>query len=359
MDRAIALARRGMGLVEPNPLVGCVIVRDGACVGEGFHRRFGADHAEVDALQSLQEPELAKAATAYVTLEPCCHTGKTPPCTAALIAAGVQRVVVAMKDPFPKVDGGGIEQLRAAGIEVELGVAQAAAEDLNAPYLKRLRHSRPWVIAKWAMSLDGRIATFTGDSQWITGEVSRGEVHRLRGRIDAIIIGGGTAAADNPTLTARPHGLRTALRVVVAGKRLLTPDSNLIRSLESGPVMLVTGPHVQSSDFASIQAPGLEIFRCRSSDRADQIGELLDEFGRRQLTNVLVEGGATLLSSFTQIDEVDEIHAFVAPKLIGGAKSPGPVGGAGVARLVDSPAYRVVETARLDDDLRVIVRRVR
>ncbi|MGV3484363.1 MAG: bifunctional diaminohydroxyphosphoribosylaminopyrimidine deaminase/5-amino-6-(5-phosphoribosylamino)uracil reductase RibD, partial [Planctomycetaceae bacterium] len=348
MNQALGLAQRGLGQVEPNPLVGCVIVRDGVCIGEGFHRRFGGDHAEVDALKRVSDPRLANGATAYVTLEPCCHHGKTPPCTDALLSAGVGRVVVAMRDPFPQVDGGGLERLRRSGVDVEVGIEQAAAEELNAPYLKRLQRHRPWVIGKWAMTLDGKIATVTGDSQWISGELSRGEVHRLRGRMDAVIVGGGTAAADNPTLTARPSGPRTALRVVFVGQRVPALDSNLLRSLAAGPVMFVAGPDGDLERLAGVEQRGVEVLRCPSHDSREQVGELLEELGRRQMTNVLVEGGGRLIASFAAIDELDEIHTFVAAKIIGGADAPGPVGGAGVAKLADSPAYRTLEVARFD-----------
>ncbi len=359
MARAMKLARRGEGLVEPNPMVGCVMVRDGNCIGEGFHRRFGGAHAEVEALQSVSTATLAAGATAYVTLEPCCHTGKTPPCVDALIAAGLKRVVIAMRDPFSQVSGGGIERLRGAGIETVVGVLREAAESLNAPYLKRLSRNRPWVIAKWAMSLDGCIATVTGDSQWISGEVSRGEVHRLRGRVDAIVVGGGTAASDDPTLTARPPGPRTALRVVVAGRRLPALESNLMRTLATAPVLIAALQGADEAQLVMLERHGAEVFRATSGDRAAAVGDLLDELGRRELTNVLVEGGAALLASFAAIDELDEIHAYVAAKLLGGEQAPGPVGGMGFAKLLDTPAYRLVETARFDNDVRIIVRRNR
>src|SRR5215210_4216404 len=223
MTRALELAGRGRGWVEPNPLVGAVVVRDAAVVGEGWHEKFGQAHAEVNALR--QAGELARGATLYVTLEPCCHFGKTPPCTEAVIGAGVRRVVSAMLDPFPQVAGQGASRLREAGIVVEVGVGDAAARQLNAPYLKRLRTGRPWVHAKWAMTLDGKIATRTGQSKWITGEAARARVHELRGRMDAIIVGKGTLLADDPLLTARPPGPRAATRVVLAGTAKGLPGS--------------------------------------------------------------------------------------------------------------------------------------
>ncbi len=205
-------------------MVGCVIVRDGTVVGQGYHRQFGGPHAEIEALNSLAAASDAKGATAYVTLEPCCHHGKTPPCSEALISAGLTHVVVAMADPFAKVDGGGLRQLRDAGIETTVGVLSEKAEFLNAPYLKKVLTGKPWVIAKWAMTMDGRIATVSGQSQWITGQASRAEVHRLRGRTDAIAVGMGTVEADDPMLTARPPGPRIATRIVFCRHRLPSID---------------------------------------------------------------------------------------------------------------------------------------
>src|SRR5947209_8912721 len=204
MRRALNLAERGRGAVEPNPLVGAVIVRDETAVGEGWHRQYGAAHAEVNAL--AEAGAAAHGATLYVTLEPCCHHGKTPPCTDAVLRAGIGRVVAAMPDPFPQVAGKGAARLQAAGVAVEFGVCESEARRLNAPYLKLLATGRPYVHAKWAMTLDGKIATRTGDSKWISGDASRHLVHQLRGRMDAVVVGVGTALADDPLLTVRPPG---------------------------------------------------------------------------------------------------------------------------------------------------------
>src|SRR5713226_4734415 len=204
MSRAFDLAERGRGYVEPNPLVGAVVVRAEQVVGEGWHQRYGEAHAEINALAAAGEA--ARGATLYVTLEPCCHHGKTPPCTDAVLRAGIRRVVAAMTDPFPQVAGQGAALLRAAGVAVDIGTAEAEARRLNAPYLKLLATGRPYVHAKWAMTLDGKIATRTGDSKWISSEASRKPVHKLRGRMDAVIVGIGTALAEDPRLTARPPG---------------------------------------------------------------------------------------------------------------------------------------------------------
>jgi len=357
MMRALRLAALGRGCVEPNPMVGCVLVKDGQLIGEGYHRRCGGPHAEVEALRSLGDPLLADGATAYVTLEPCCHTGKTPPCTDALISAKVGRVVVALRDPFPQVNGGGLAQLSAAGISVDVGVCEPQAVQLIAPYLKRLRTGRPWVIAKWAMTLDGRIATVSGDSQWISGEVSRAEVHRLRGVVDAIVVGGGTAVADDPTLTARPPGPRIATRIVVASNRMLSPECQLIRTMDQAPLIIAIAHQVYEASVEPLAAAGAEIIRCSSSNHIEMVGELLNELGRREMTNVLVEGGGGLLGSFLAAGEIDEIHTYIATKVVGGNESPGPIGGGGIARLADSPHFQLDDVQRLDDDLRLIVRR--
>ncbi len=238
MARAIELALRGEGAVEPNPMVGCVIMRDGETIGEGFHARFGSPHAEVEALAVAASR--AHGADVYVTLEPCCHHGKTPPCTQALISAGVRRVIVAQRDPFAKVAGQGIAELERAGIEVQVGLLESEARALNAPYLKLLAQGRPWIIAKWAMTLDGKLATRSGDSRWISSPASRGIVHALRGRVDAIMVGRGTAAADDPLLTARPAGLRTATRIVLDSLATLPSDSQLARTAHDGPVIMAT-----------------------------------------------------------------------------------------------------------------------
>jgi diaminohydroxyphosphoribosylaminopyrimidine deaminase/5-amino-6-(5-phosphoribosylamino)uracil reductase len=341
MRRALELAARGEGFVEPNPMVGCVVVRDGVIVGEGFHERFGEAHAEVNALNAAGDR--AKGATLVVTLEPCCHTGKTPPCVDAVLAAGVKRVVIAMRDPFPKVDGGGIRALEAAGVDCVVGVLEDEARRLVAPYLKLVETGLPWVIAKWAMTLDGKIATSTGDSQWISNEASRARVHQLRGRVDAIIVGAGTLVADDPLLTARPAGARTPLRIVIAGDRPLPLDSKLWSTPNDGPVLVAVGEGYLADAAEQLHDRGVEVLTATPP-------QLLDELGRRRLTNVLVEGGAKLLGQFFDEQLVDEVWAFIAPKLIGGT-GPGPVAGEGVALMRDALTSDEVTYETIDGDL--------
>lgn len=357
MRRALQLAREGEGHVEPNPMVGCVLTRDDELVGEGWHRKFGGPHAEIEALRDAKQAGRdPRGSTAYVTLEPCCHHGKTPPCSQALIDAGVARVVIAMRDPFPKVNGGGVAQLTAAGIEVEVGLCEQEAEQLNAPYLCRLQLQRPWVIAKWAMSLDGKIATRTGDSQWISGEASRREVHALRGRVDSILVGVGTALADNPLLTARPAGPRTACRVVCDGQLRLPLDYQLVQTAPEPPTLIACSEDADRGRGTALQQLGVEVWR-GPNDREQRLRELLAELGRREFTNVMVEGGGQLLGALAAASLIDEAHVYVAPLLIGGADAPTPLGDPGAERLVDAARLEVVSREPFGDDIRIIARR--
>lgn len=352
MGRALELAARGQGFVEPNPMVGCVIAgADQGVIAEGWHRRFGGDHAEVEALRLAGAR--ARGATVYVTLEPCCHTGKTPPCTRALIAASVRRVVAAMEDPFPEVGGRGLDELRSAGIDVDVGLLEDAARSLNAPYLKLVETGRPWMIAKWAMSLDGKIATHTGDSRWITGEPARKIVHQLRGRVDGILIGWGTALADDPLLTARPPGPRRATRIVADTRASLPSESQLVRTAGDVPVLIAAGAESNVSDRQRLADAGCEVFICEGATPAERLGSLLDELGRRRMTNILAEGGSKLLGSLWDAGAIDEIHAFIATRLIGGSKAPAPLGGEGVARIADVLSLVEPKIQHAGDDLYV------
>lgn len=372
MQRALELAEHGRGCVEPNPLVGCVLVRDGEIIGEGWHRRFGGDHAEVEALHAAELAATTAAtamastgaarrhpvagATAYVTLEPCCHFGKTPPCTEALIHAGVARVVIAAGDPFPAVAGGGIRRLQSAGVTVELGLLADEARALNAPYEKLVRRGRPWIIAKWAMTLDGKIATHSGDSRWISNEASRAVVHALRGRVDAVMIGSRTAACDDPLLTARPPGPRTATRIVVDGQATLRLDSRLVQTALDVPVLIAAAESAPQEKTVRLAAAGCEVLVCPGADHADRLRFLLDELGRRRMTNVLVEGGGRLLGGLFDLGEIDEVHAFIAPKLIGGEHAPSPLAGLGLARMADARVLTNVRCEILDGDMTIFGR---
>ena len=344
MRRALELAVRGQGFVEPNPMVGCVIAQGAEIIGEGFHRRFGQAHAEVEALRIAGDR--AAGATLYVTLEPCCHHGKTPPCTRAVLASGVRRVVVAARDPFPQVQGGGIAELQAAGVDVEVGLLEAEARRLNAPYLKLVETGRPWIIAKWAMTLDGKIATRTGESRWISNPQSREIVHELRGRVDAVVVGRGTAERDDPLLTARPPGPRTAVRVVLDTQASLGSDSQLVRTASEAPVLVAVGEESSPADRSRLRDAGCEVFVCDGETHAARLDALLAELGRRRLTNVLVEGGGRLLGSLLDARadrRGSRLHRAEALRRRGGRHAAGrprdrrDVGG-GAARIAASAA---------------------
>jgi diaminohydroxyphosphoribosylaminopyrimidine deaminase/5-amino-6-(5-phosphoribosylamino)uracil reductase len=360
MRRALELARRGLGAVEPNPPVGAVVVAAadaGRIVGEGWHARYGGPHAEVAALAAAGGA--AHGGTLYVSLEPCCHHGKTPPCTDAIVAAGVARVVVGTGDPFPAVAGAGIAALRRAGIAVEVGVCEAEARRLIAPFRRLVEDHRPWVIAKWAMSLDGCVATATRESRWISSEPARALVHDLRGRVDAVLVGIGTALADDPLLTARPAGPRQAIRIVLDRTARLPLDSRLVRSAREVPVLVATGPDAAAGRIAALEAAGCEVWRGRSAAANERLLELLHDLGRRSLTTLLAEGGPTVLGSLADARLIDEVWAFVAPAIIGGAAAAAAVGGAGVATPASAPGIDVEAVERPGGDvlIRGVVRR--
>lgn len=323
LQRALALARRGEGRVEPNPMVGCVIVRNGHIVGEGFHRRFGGAHAEVDALRRCGEA--ARGATAYVTLEPCSHFGKTPPCADALIRAGVRKVVVAVRDPNPLVAGRGIRKLRRAGIEVVTGVLSDAAAEVLAPFFTRVVHDRPYVIAKWAQSLDGRLVTPAGESKWISGEPSQREVHKLRARVDAVLVGAGTVLTDDPQLTARGVRVRRmAVRVVLDGRLRIPEDSQLIRSAKRFPTLVFSAKRPSASRKAErLRRAGVEVVPVRATRDGLDLRRVLENLAERGVTNLLVEGGPTVLAAFFEGGWVDEAWVFTAPRFIRGSAASG------------------------------------
>ena len=374
MARAIVLAKRGEGFVEPNPMVGCVIVAthetDGTfeVVGEGWHHAFGQPHAEVEAIRAAKLAEKSTiGATAYVTLEPCCHFGKTSPCTAALLEAGIKRVIVAMRDPFGKVDGGGINLLQEHGVDVTVGCLEAEARELNAPYLTRIEKRRPWVIAKWAMTLDGKIASRSGDSYWISSQASREIVHRLRARSDAIMVGSRTAVVDNPQLTVRlpvdeaenkatmlrPH--RRPMRIVFDSKASLPVTSRLAQTAKETPVLVAVDEAVLNRDALArknaeqLAGCGCEIMPLHGGDHAERMRMLLHRLAERDVTNLLVEGGGTLLGLLFDEKLIDEVHVFVAPKLVGGNEAASPIGGTGFAKMAEAitlknPAIETIGT---------------
>lgn len=349
MRKAIDLALRGQGHVEPNPMVGCVLVRDNQLVAEGWHQQYGGDHAEVDAIAKAAGS--ARGATAYVTLEPCCHQGKTPPCIDALIQAGVARVVVAQVDPFEHVSGKGIAALQRAGILTEVGILEAEAKILNAPYLYRIRHGLPWVIAKWAMTLDGRIATRTGNSQWISNETSRQKVHQIRRRMDGIMVGIGTALADDPLLTPRPAAGRRPTRIVADTNARLPLDSKLAQSTDDYPCLVAVGPGADEARCRELTSLGCEIWQGQQERSDDRLKNLLSDLSERGMTNLLVEGGGQLLGSLFDQGLVCETHIFIAPLIAGGRGAISPIGGIGIEQMADAPRFSATNVEELEGDL--------
>lgn len=351
MRAALALARRGLGEVWPNPAVGCVIVADGRVVGRGCTAAGGRPHAETEAL--AMAGGAARGATAYVTLEPCAHHGKTPPCAEALIAAGVVRVVSALRDPDPRVSGRGIERLRHAGVSVVEGVSEAEARDLNAGFLSRIERGRPLVTLKLASTLDGRIATHTGESRWITGPAARAHAHLLRAENDAVMIGSGTALADDPDLTCRLPGLgsRSPVRIVFDGRLRMPLTHRLAATADDVPTWVVTLAGGDRNRVRAFAAAGIELFECPPGpDGAVDPVAALAALGAAGLTRILVEGGAHLAAALLRADLVDRLVWFRAARMIGGDGLAALVG-FGVDRLSQTPRFGRVDVSTVGDDV--------
>jgi diaminohydroxyphosphoribosylaminopyrimidine deaminase/5-amino-6-(5-phosphoribosylamino)uracil reductase len=358
MAEALRLAEKGRGTTSPNPMVGCVIVRDGQIIGRGWHERAGEPHAERFALR--EAGERAAGATAYVTLEPCNHFGRTHPCSEALIAAGIREVHVAMVDPNPIVAGRGIERLRAAGIRVYVGQGKAAASRLNELFIHYITTRRPFVIAKWAMTIDGRIATHTSHSRWITGSTARAYSHRTRHEVDAILVGRGTALADNPRLTSRldersHQEARHPLRIILDSRGSLPTTLRVFEASLPGQTLVATTQQARSLWLEQLRKLRIELL-ILPPDANGQVPllPLLEELGRRKLSSLLVEGGAEVHASFFAQGLVNKVHAYVAPKLVGGRKAPGPLGGTGVATMSEAVQLTWQEVKRLGNDLLMI-----
>lgn len=346
MQRALVLARRGAGKTSPNPAVGCVIVRDGEIVGEGWHKKAGGPHAEVNAL--AMAGARSKGADAYITLEPCSHFGKTPPCADALIGAGVARVFAGMVDPNPLVAGKGLELLRAAGIEAVAGILEDACRLVNEPFIKHVTTRLPFVILKSALTLDGKTATATGDSRWITNERSRRYVHRLRSQVDAIMVGVGTVIADDPQLTSRIPGGKDPLRVIVDSRLRIPLGARLLR--ESGAGTLLATLVDDEARSAPIRESGAHVVVCREKEGRVDLHDLLARLGARGVQSVLLEGGGTLAGEMLRQGLIDKFLLFYAPKLVGG-DGPGPFSGRGVTRMEDAVRLGNMTYTRFGDDL--------
>ena len=317
MAEALALAGGGAGAVEPNPMVGALIVRDDEVIARGYHKQFGGPHAEREAFSAAKASGIDVAgATMYVTLEPCCHHGKTPPCTAAIIEARIARVVIAMEDPDAQVAGKGISQLREAGIEVQTGVFEDQARRMLSAYMKLRTLARPWVTCKWAQTPSGLIALSESEGRWISSAQSREKVHELRSHCDGILIGAGTVLADDPLLTNRSGAGKQPARIVLDGKLRMPLDCQLVRTAEQSPVIIATTHQAITADpdkSAHLQAAGVELLELSAGPNGINLDALLDELGKRNWTHLLVEGGAAVLESFILGRYADELLAFVSP----------------------------------------------
>jgi len=356
MRRALELADRAAGLTSPNPTVGAVVVRDSVVVGEGFHAGPGRPHAEVEAVRAAGDR--ARGATLYVTLEPCAHHGRTPPCAPALVAAGLARAVIAIRDPNPLVDGRGLETLRRAGLTVETGLLAVEAHALNRAFFTWITERRPHVTLKTAMTLDGKIADVHGASRWITGEAARAETHRLRSRSDAIVVGIGTALADDPELTVRLGAPwpREPYRVVVDGEARLPTRARMIHAGAPARAVIAVGPGAPAGRVRQLEAAGATVVECAGSGGRVDLQHLLGWLAEREVTAVLVEGGGGLNAAFLDAGLVDRVVVFIGPRLLGGRGAPTPVEGGGRAlkealRVVGVTARAVGEDFVIEGDV--------
>lgn len=350
MRRALELARLGMGWTNPNPMVGAVIVKDGAIIGQGYHQRYGQAHAERNALAACtQDP---RGATLYVTLEPCCHYGKQPPCTQAILDAGIAKVVVGSHDPNPLVAGKGVEMLRSHGIEVETGVCREECDALNQVFFHYIRTRRPYVMMKYAMTLDGKIATRTGASRWITGPEARAQVHRDRHRYAAILVGVGTVLADDPLLTCRMEGGHNPLRMV-CDTHLRTPlDSQLVSTARQVPTLVATCCS-DPARVAPLEEAGCQVWTLPERGGHVDLAALMERLGAQGVDSVIIEGGGTLNWAALEAGIVHKVQAYLAPKLLGGRDAKSPVEGLGVETPAQGIALKNTTVTQLGADLLV------
>lgn len=348
MKRALELARNGEGKTAPNPLVGAVIVKDGQIIGEGWHERFGGPHAEINAIRSLKTS--AKGATIYVTLEPCSHYGKTPPCVDAIIENGFSRAVIAMLDPNPLVAGRSIEKLKTNGIEVVLDVLRIEAEKLNEPFIKFITTGKPLMVLKTAMTLDGKIASVTGDSKWISSEASRKYTHQLRNRYSGIMVGIGTVLADNPTLNTRP-GIDPH-RIIVDSSARIPLSANVLNVKDSeGTTIIATTQNAPKEKRDALESLGAKVLVLPDAAGKVDLGALVAALGKLSIDSVLVEGGSELNFSLLEAGLIDKVISFIAPKIIGGRNAKTPVGGEGIPIMNHAIAIDSTAVSMIGDDI--------
>lgn len=351
MKRALELAELALGRTSPNPVVGAVVVNNGEIVGEGYHHRAGTPHAEVHALRAAGS--LSRGSTIFVTLEPCSHHGRTPPCANALIDAGVKRVVIATEDPNPLVAGRGVSLLEEAGIETRVGVLQEEAVHLNQFFFKYIKSGRPYVTIKSAMTLDGKIATAGGDSRWVSGEESRRLVHQMRNVYDAIMVGIGTVLKDDPLLNTRLDDAigRDPVRVIIDSMLQLPLNSQIFKTARQQKTLLFCSDQAKADQMARLEQVGIEVITLPGTEEILPLDEILVELGKRELCSVLVEGGAEINASLIENGLADRIHLFIAPKIVGGRGAPTPVGGLGAELMKDAIPIKLMETAYCGQDI--------
>jgi diaminohydroxyphosphoribosylaminopyrimidine deaminase / 5-amino-6-(5-phosphoribosylamino)uracil reductase len=357
LERTLELAARARGRTSPNPLVGAVVVKNGRTIGEGFHEAVGQPHAERIALGECSEDPAG--ATLYVSLEPCAHHGRTPPCTEAIVDAGIARVVIASDDPTPKASGRSLGILRDEGIEVDVqdGALGDAARLLNQPFRKHARTGRPLVVLKCAMTLDGKVATRTGDSQWISGEASRARAHRWRAESDAVAVGIGTALSDDPLLTARVEGVaRQPLRVVFDSEAKLPLDSHLVETAGEVSLILVSSRAAGRTAPQALEAAGVDVIVASGQNEAARVESALDELGARDVQSLLLEGGPHLAGAFLEAGEIDEARMFVAPVMAGGRGARTPVEGVGVEEIARAERALWMDCEQIDEDVLITAR---
>jgi diaminohydroxyphosphoribosylaminopyrimidine deaminase/5-amino-6-(5-phosphoribosylamino)uracil reductase len=358
LARAIELAEQGRGQVSPNPLVGAVIGRDGEVIAEGFHSAAGAAHAEVEAIRAAGDADLA-GTTMYVSLEPCCHHGRTPPCTDAIRSAGIARVVVASDDPSEHANGRGLGVLRDEGIDVVIADGELAsrARLLNQPFRKHARIGRPWVLFKSAMTLDGKVATRSGDSKWISGEESRLRAHHWRAECDAVAVGIGTALADDPLLTARVQGVkRQPRRIVFDSLARLPLQSKLVHDARRIPLTVVVSRAAPRAAADALEVHGVDVVVATGENETARVRSALDQLGGDGVTSILLEGGPHLAGAFLDAGEIDEIRLFLAPVILGGRTARDPLEGEGVELIADAASALTLECERVGEDLLVSAR---
>lgn len=350
MRRAIELARNGVGYVNPNPMVGAVIVKDGRIIGEGYHRKCGELHAERNAIASLSES--AVGATIYVTLEPCCHYGKTPPCTEAIIEAGIRKVVIGSRDPNPLVGGKGAATLREHGIEVVEDFLRKECDELNPVFFHYITTKRPYICLKYAMTADGKIACESGKSKWITGEAARERVQHMRHRYMAIMAGIGTVLKDDPMLNVRTDGLKSPVRIIVDSKLRIPMDCNIVRSADTYRTIVACAEPSERKKLL-LERAGVEVVCFNDGHGRVELKGLMDFLGSQKIDSVLVEGGGTLNASFIKEELADRLDIFMAPKIFGGITAPGPVSGVGVETPDEASLFKIDSVEIIGDDLHV------